>query len=68
MLQNMSVDISEHPGIISWDNIDKRWIYFEKFLRGPALTKFINTIIYCKEITKEVSGNQWNIGEADNDS
>ena len=38
----MAVGIYEHVGVTSWDKLYKSWMFFEKILRGPALTKFIN--------------------------
>ena len=39
-IRNMRVSIFEHFGIISWDNIDKMWVYFDKFLKVTELTNF----------------------------
>ena len=36
-------------------------MYFEKVLKGTALTKSSNAVLACKELVKDKSGDQWGI-------
>ena len=40
ILRELTLGIFLHIHIISWDNFDRRWIYFEQVLRVPDLKKF----------------------------
>ena len=60
---DINFGISEHPGTSFWDNIDKRWVYFDKVLRGTALTRFRNKVLYPNYISKEDADDQWTLGE-----
>ena len=63
VLRDMSVGIYEHLGIASWGKLDKSWMFFDKVIMGPALTKFINAKLSFKEIAEADSRNHWNLGK-----
>ena len=46
VIRDTMVSLFEHPGITIWKGIDQRWMFFEKFLKGLALIKFSNVVLY----------------------
>ena len=58
----MTVRIFENLGITTWKCIDKRWMYIDQVLKGPALTKFRNYVLASKDISRDEYGDQWGLG------
>ena len=52
VLLESTVSVFEHFGIITWKGIDQMWMYVEQVMKGPALTKFRNSVLACKELVK----------------
>ena len=38
-------------------------MYVEQVLKGPALTKFRNDMLVCKELVRNETGYHWDLGE-----
>ena len=57
VLREMTVVMFENIFIDSWI-IYQRWMLFEKFMKGPSLTKFRNNVLYCRDVVREESGYQ----------
>ena len=45
VLRDMMVSLFEHLGFTNWKGIDRRWMFVEKFLKGPYLIKFRNIVL-----------------------
>ena len=53
MLRGIPVSKFEHLGITSWDNIDKKRVYFEQLPIEPETTKLINYVLSWKDIAND---------------
>ena len=53
VLRKMMVTVFEHLGITTWKGTEHRWIFVENFLKGPALIKFRNVVLSCKNIARD---------------
>ena len=49
-LQIFELQIFEHLGTTTWIGIHQRWMFIDKVMKGPALTKSRNAVITCKGI------------------
>ena len=54
--------VFEHLDITSIMNIYLSIKYTDRILRGPALKKFIQVLLECKESAKRLAVYQWNLG------
>ena len=63
VIYNITAGIFEHLDIIYLYHIDRRWIYFDQVLMGPALITLRNYVLFCKYISEETSGKHWSLGE-----
>ena len=63
MVRDLTVGILNNLNIIYWDKINKRWTYFDEFLRVYALEKLINVVLSWRETVKVNSGDYWNLGK-----
>ena len=60
---NLTSRVFEHLDITSSIHVDERINYTKLLLRGASLKKYKSVVTECKELTKELAGDQWNIGD-----
>ena len=42
----------------------EKWIsYTQRILRGSAIKKYREVLFSCKQLAKELAGDEWNLGE-----
>ena len=53
----------EHLETTSPTHVDKRLSYTQRILRGAALKKNHEVLVTCRQSAKELTGNEWTIGD-----
>ena len=61
-MHDITVGLLEHIDITPKLDLDISIKYMERILRRPAMNKFWQVMLECKELEKGLSGDQWSIG------
>ena len=60
---NLTVGVFENLEITSPMDVTKRLAYMQRILRGAALKKYREVLVACRQLEKEIVGDEWNIGK-----
>ena len=44
-------------------DVEKRVAYMQRILRGAAIKNYKTVLVECKQSTKDLAGDSWNLGE-----
>ena len=44
-------------------DVDKRLSYTQRILRGAAIKKYREVLVTCRQLEKELTGDEWTLGD-----
>ena len=62
-MRNLTVRLFEHLDITSPMDVGKILAYIQRILIGAALKKYREVMVACRQLEKELAGDEWNLGE-----
>ena len=62
-MRDITAGVFEHIEITSPMDVDKRTAYTQRILRGSALKEYLEVLVTCRQSTKELTGDEWNLGK-----
>ena len=62
-IRDLTFGVFGHLDIISPTDVDKRLAYTQRILRGSVLKKYQEVLVKCKQSTKELASDEWNLGD-----
>ena len=62
-MRDLTVGIFEQLEIILTTDADKRIAYTQRIFRGSALKKYREVLVTCKQLAKELLGDEWTLGD-----
>ena len=60
-MRDITAGVFEHLEIISPMDVDKRTAYTQRI--GSALKEYLEVLVTCRQSTKELTGDEWNLGK-----
>ena len=63
-MYGLTVGIFEHLIILAKTDVDQRVKYTENILTGPALKKYRDILLVCKDRAKNYTGDHWMLEES----
>ena len=62
-MHDLTSGVFENLEITSPMDVEKRVAYMQRILRGAAIKNYKTVLVECKQSTKDLAGDSWNLGE-----